>query len=183
MNQYALLFNIGDYNLFFNSSFINSTTNQLILDINRTFVMDLLKTHNVISPFYFVPSPVTEQLDAHLDTQTWNNMNYRLIEMACLQLFYSAKARAALKTININMTPIVDGISTSLNTQQEDLYSWYASMNRDTTASPLNFTDCVFLVQLQYHISTIGTENNYLGSIGGRPSTVDLNIQLVITDH
>lgn len=157
--NYVIEINIGDFNLFFNSN----------VTVNTDYYYNIL-TQNKSSPVYLAANSTDNTYN--FETDTYTSLGYRLLEITCVKLFKNAKSRAAIANkynlMNENYESIVSQTSNAFNNAN--------LTNRD-------FTNMAFFLNFVYNFTTIGTENNYTGSIGNSPNFVSTNILLVISDH
>jgi hypothetical protein len=137
---------------------------------------------------------------------TNRSLGFRLLEIAAVNIFNNAKARAAIAndTDFINGTVIdrsssvpnswiynslSNQLATAFNTDKFNIFNQYVNTSRYNTSVDsnqfvnFNFKNSNVQVLLTFNTNTVGTEGSYSGSIGGLSNGVSKTVLLILTDN
>jgi len=214
--NYLLYVNVGNMaSMFSNASYsdyLNSVN--VNLSLNKAWVTNNVWNSAVSSVLYRGGSGSSE-LTCGMEKLVYNNtgglnkvvstqntLGFRLLEIAAVNIFNNAKARAAIA----NDTQFINGtipeaisndtlynslsnqLSTAFSTDKFNIFNQYVNTTRYNASvdsngyTNFNFSNANIQVLLTFNTNTVGTQNSYTGSIGGLNTNVSKSVLLILTD-
>jgi hypothetical protein len=215
--NYVVFINVGNMaNLFTNASYqdylnqvnVNITVNQAwaFNNVFNTGASILYRGGNGASENTNGMERLFFNSIGNVDTVTSSNksLGFRLLEIAAVNIFNNAKARAAIAndtdfingTVEDRIRPgqwlynsLSNQLANSFATDKFNIFNQYVNTSRYNTSVDsnqyvnFNFKDSNVQVLLTFNTNTVGTEGSYSGTIGGLSNGVSKTILLILTDN
>jgi len=212
--NYLLYVNVGNMaSMFSNASYsdyLNSVN--VNLSVNKAWVTNNVWNSAVSSVLYRGGSGGSE-LTCGMEKLVYNNtsgevistqntVGFRLLEIAAVNIFNNAKARAAIANdaefVNGTIPEAISSdtlynslsnqLSTAFDTDKFNIFNQYVNTTRYNASvdsneyTNFNFSDANIQVLLTFNTNTVGTPSGYTGSIGGLNTNVSKSVLLILTD-